>query len=735
MAQIRDDAVRWKTDSATSGQEFGSSALQDASTEILNSIMESNPVIGVKELVTRDIPNFCGEAWNSFKYSAVQSPYNGISQLVHRTGYQLPKIHVAEQHPDSKTWSGWLGQEAGKMCGVTADFMLLGKLTRLAKLATGTSALAEAAQTVSLSKTFANSALLGASFDFFTKPIADQEQYFWTARLRNAAIGGLTFGTLAGATRAGQSWLTQDLDRAAYFALPTSEKFLLNGVVGGICGLTSGIPAGLVNAQATALLNHGESASWKEIGKSILDFSISGGLLGVVHGVSETHAQSVALKQMHNRLLEHGQRELTRWGYGDVAKELINKQSLLICNENGYKYDGIYNNISDKTKINPEYIFNNISHPTSILPVVSHELRHRIDCFKRTALKLADPQGFRNAMVDEIVQDFALGGKRQAPLLHPSQRLTLTSDQSAQIQEALGKFLKSSSHSQEFGKEYISKSEVQDWLHKNNLGKSFNKEMVEELQLELYHANQVMRGAILPDELLNLPDNKVLKDTLTKEAERLRRLHGDGSLENHPKMTKALQNISASTTGRGGPPEYYLFSIEEIRARRQEESSRLRILAEEIKSELRKAPEDLRHLLHQRQASPSAPKLLAEDPHYTQSFYTQEIKANLPDLPLDSRKTITAHLDAMDAIKSNIFFLNKMEKLQAQRGSLTGSAEFNQSLEELLKSVPIRPSNSLEMLTATDIAILIGKRFPQPSASPYQSIRIAPTSPKNDVTL
>lgn len=213
---------------------------------------------------------FAGSALNSFKYTAVQEPLKGIAQLSdHVAGTQLlPKVHFMDE-PEQATYGSaeWYGQVAGGTLGSAAPFILMYKLA-----GPGAASRLELTSSYGLGKSalpyIGKSAATGFGYGAVLQPVAEGEN-FWRDRTRNAVASGLTFSTLTATT----------------IGIKSSGIAALNNDV--VSGMLSGVPSGIVNADANSLLSHGRLASGDERLQSIATYSLAGGLLGAGNIVHE----------------------------------------------------------------------------------------------------------------------------------------------------------------------------------------------------------------------------------------------------------------------------------------------------------------------------------------------------------------------------------------------------------------------------------------------------------------
>lgn len=206
---------------------------------------------------------FAGSAIESFQYTAVQLPVKGVAQLTdHIVGTRLlPEVHFMDE-PDQADYgtAEWFGQVTGGTLGSAAPFILLHKLA-----GPGAASKLELTSSYGLGKavlpSIGKSAVSGFGYGAILESVAEGEN-FWRDRTRNALASGLTFSTLTAST----------------IGIKSSGIKLLNHDV--VSGMLSGVPAGLVSADASSLLWHGTLASRNERLQSVATYSLGGALLG-----------------------------------------------------------------------------------------------------------------------------------------------------------------------------------------------------------------------------------------------------------------------------------------------------------------------------------------------------------------------------------------------------------------------------------------------------------------------
>lgn len=258
-----------------------------------HSSEESGKQIAGSESDNPESLGFWSEAWNSFKYSGIQSPIIGAVQLSDRyLGTNLqPKVQFMDAPQENKSWSGWLGQQVGGAVGITLDFALLGKFTKgMGSLLNQSSIVVQKAESISAASNIWVAAKTGFAYDLIFKPVHEEEGNFELSRLRNGTVGGVTFGVLTGSTLSAKYGLIQLADTISPASSMLGSTLKNEVVLGGLSGMASGAPAAVASSYGHSLLTRGEIPTAKEINDSLLSFTTVGGLLGAGHGLAELPA-------------------------------------------------------------------------------------------------------------------------------------------------------------------------------------------------------------------------------------------------------------------------------------------------------------------------------------------------------------------------------------------------------------------------------------------------------------
>lgn len=222
--------------------------------------------------------------------SAVARPYNAT------LGLALPQIDLSHSY-DHHTWAAKAGDFGGSML----DIVALSKVTGWG-VGKGLSWGAEGgyiSSSLAQSEMLASTLSLGTTGALYGGVFTPGDA---TTRLKNAAVGSATFAAM-GFTTAG-------LGKFAVLGEAGSRTFLQDVAVGGL----SGIPGGLVNAEATSLVNgKGFTLDPYTLGSSALYYGAFGAAMGgTAHGLVK------AVEGTQNLLAKSGSSDLD-WKLGRIA--------------------------------------------------------------------------------------------------------------------------------------------------------------------------------------------------------------------------------------------------------------------------------------------------------------------------------------------------------------------------------------------------------------------------------
>lgn len=239
--------------------------------------------------------DFAAGAWSSFKYSLVQAPLTGVTQLVDKAAgtnwEQSTKFFDKPAHSEFGS-AGWVGEAVGGTAGAALPFILMARVA-----GPGAAAKMEQSAHYGLKSKEAVFPILksigaGVAYNGIFTPV-EQGEDFVSARARNMAVGALTWGSLT-ATSVGLKGLglrsfnqgaiaeAQGLAPAArytegVFANNTVRNVLKNDVFNGAAG---GVVGGIVDVQGRSLLSGHGLASAGDTVQGAATFALGGALMG-----------------------------------------------------------------------------------------------------------------------------------------------------------------------------------------------------------------------------------------------------------------------------------------------------------------------------------------------------------------------------------------------------------------------------------------------------------------------
>lgn len=233
-------------------------------------------------------PGILEEFGSSLLYSAIQSPLDGVLELVDNvTGTKLlPKIQFISSPVAQKFGTAnWYASEAGSSLGMLVPLLTV---SYGVKGILGTSALVDEEQLASLSKvgslglSMKESALTGFAYGSIFEPTSNNKQNFFLNRLTDGLSSALTFSTMTAASLSLRS--VSALSGSTSSDLTSFlSKALSNNTVNSIL---SGVPGGIVSAESSSLLNTGKLAQSKNLIQSAYTMGIIGGVFGGVNDLS-----------------------------------------------------------------------------------------------------------------------------------------------------------------------------------------------------------------------------------------------------------------------------------------------------------------------------------------------------------------------------------------------------------------------------------------------------------------
>lgn len=215
------------------------------------------------------------EFWQSFKYSTVQQPYNGISQAVNYFGGNMAERKLVEA-PQQKDFgsSEWIAQTAGGGISKLAGIMILHKgISSLPGVGAGARGLTLTESTATGKMSLGSLSVAGGLYEGLVTTSGDN---FWRDRLTNASIGSLAMYTM-GRTQIG----LQNLTGLARYAPETMTGFLGRQLGNSATGLMAGSASGFVSAEGNSLLKTFKPATSQTLSEAMLTNAVLGGAFGL----------------------------------------------------------------------------------------------------------------------------------------------------------------------------------------------------------------------------------------------------------------------------------------------------------------------------------------------------------------------------------------------------------------------------------------------------------------------
>jgi hypothetical protein len=215
----------------------------------------------------------------SAAYSGIQSPLSGLAQVVdHTAGTNLAShLQLIDAPEQAKFGSAkWHSEQLGSAIGLAVPFFFLNKGTDCLLGAHGV----EEAGTLSsmkLSNSIASATISGAVYGGMLTPTRPGSDHFWLDRLKNAAVDGVTFGTMTA--------INPFVGGLGHFPLFNGTRLqpFLEGQM--VSGALSGVAGGLVSSELGSVFSGKGLASPHDMLTSMYGFGFVGGTLGAMHNL------------------------------------------------------------------------------------------------------------------------------------------------------------------------------------------------------------------------------------------------------------------------------------------------------------------------------------------------------------------------------------------------------------------------------------------------------------------
>ncbi|MBY0551080.1 MAG: hypothetical protein K2W95_27625 [Candidatus Obscuribacterales bacterium] len=243
-----------------------------------------------------DSPNdtWAEEFARSAVWGGLQSPLLGVTQIIDKafdTKLQQ-KVEFMTPSPEAQPFSGrWHAQQLGTIAGMAVPLLLLHKGVGICGNRLLGKLESDAATSLLSNRVVQESIATGMLFDGLLRPLSrDQQNDFIASRAKNALIGGITFGTMTGASIGIKSLM--QAERGLGAALIRSE-------IGST--MLSGVPAGLINAELTSRLYEGKGPSRVKLTETVYCFAVLGGTMAAGKQFVSTTAEAGLSQQLRLR--------------------------------------------------------------------------------------------------------------------------------------------------------------------------------------------------------------------------------------------------------------------------------------------------------------------------------------------------------------------------------------------------------------------------------------------------
>lgn len=200
------------------------------------------------------------EFWQSFKYTTVQSSYDGVSQFINHMGGNIKERHFADA-PVERVYGSpeWIAQTAGGG---------LSKIAAIAILHKGISAAPGMA-----ARPLGSLSMAGGLYEGLATKSGEN---FWQDRLANATAGSLTMYTMGRAHNG-----LQNVSGLAKYAPDAISGIIAKRLGSGATGFAAGGLSGFVGVETNSFLKDLKPASADNVGKEMLLSAFMGGAFGL----------------------------------------------------------------------------------------------------------------------------------------------------------------------------------------------------------------------------------------------------------------------------------------------------------------------------------------------------------------------------------------------------------------------------------------------------------------------
>jgi uncharacterized protein (TIGR00730 family) len=299
---------------------------------------------GKSQTSTRSaMEDFAAGAWSSFKYSLVQSPLTGATQLIDKVAgtnlEQSTKYFAKPEHAEFGS-SAWAGQTVGGTIGGAIPFLVMARVAGPGAGAKMETSAHYALMNRGAIAPIAKAALAGAGYNAIFTPNEEGED-FLTARTRNMLVGSVTWGGMTAASIGLKGLGMRAFNQQAIAeangltaAKAYTEGILANNTFRAVMkndmfvGAAGGVVGGVIDVQGKSLLAGNGFASAHDTFQAATTFALGGAMMGGANIAYEKYKPTSGVKGV--RTLEDMTRlaESTRdpnapprWHYDKIAEQ------------------------------------------------------------------------------------------------------------------------------------------------------------------------------------------------------------------------------------------------------------------------------------------------------------------------------------------------------------------------------------------------------------------------------
>jgi hypothetical protein len=294
-----------------------------------------SPVFAKKTEPDEDALSLARLTGQAFLHSAIQSPINGITQLVNKVADRevLPSPQLISAPEPSKFGSkSWFAETIGSGFGMIAPFLLTekfsgamlnkagaltekmsmgGRIAESAEIANGELPTAgRLGSAMRFAAPASKMAVAGAVYGFVLTPSADPNRDFWEQRGVSGASSAITFGTMGLATKGllvgAESTLKVSLaDAGMQSSLEGVGIRVGANAIGGAVG-------GVTSAESNSLLSGKGFATNEDVMHSIASFMVTGAGLDAAHIALNKSGELLASRENKGQEGDYVTPKLTR---------------------------------------------------------------------------------------------------------------------------------------------------------------------------------------------------------------------------------------------------------------------------------------------------------------------------------------------------------------------------------------------------------------------------------------